>query len=352
MKRVLYIDLISPAGHDNFDMNLLRLMSQHYEVDVMLRGSMIERIPQSFYHSISACPDVIFPEEWHKKTSSKSAAWAWRKEQYKFIKGVLKEKGNKYDYIFFSSVDIFSYALASRFVMHNKFSFVDHGIYRLKNKLTRFFYKHVLRHDIRIVALEEYVAKFMFDNGIVNPISVIHHPIPLVEKGGWKKQTFNATCLVFAPSTSNDESFVAELIVKQGKIPATVKIVIKSHHLTSDSERLNVFNSRMAQEEYEKAFTNADFILIPYEPSYNYRTSAILFESLAYGKRVLLWGNNTLKNYFIDYRDCVCVFSDVDDLLIKLSTPQELHYDKDEIERFIYHYSDDYITHQIEQVIN
>ena len=99
-------------------------------------------------------------------------------------------------------------------------------------------------------------------------------------------------------------------------------------------------------------FADADFILVPDESSYNYRTSAILFESLSKGKRVLLWGNNTLKNYFRDYPQSVCVFSDVDELLSMITNLENVKFDINQINDFMNHYSDEFISEQIKEAFS
>lgn len=353
MKMILYIDLISPAGHDNFDMNMIRLMKNNFEVDVMVRSEMIARISENANQRVKPCPDEIFPDSRANKSRIRLGhALKWRWSQYKFVKYILEEQAGSYDFVFFSSVDIFTFGLATMNIKRRNFAFVDHGIYRLNNRLTKFFYCKLLANDIKIIALEEYIAQYMRENGICNPMSVIHHPVPINTKKDFVELEGKSHYMIFAPSTSNEEGFIKELMDKRDHIPNRVSIVIKSHGIEFKSDNLRIFQNRIEQKEYEQMFADADFILVPYESSYNYRTSAILFESLSKGKRVLLWGNNTLKNYFRDYPQSVCVFSDVDELLSMITNLENVKFDINQINDFMNHYSDEFISEQIKEAFS
>ena len=350
MKRILYVDLLSPVGHVNYDMNMLRLMKNHYEVDVIIRQSMLSQIPDEFYHLGEACPDKIFPDTWTGKITNRLFfVLKWRFYQFSFIKSIIKNRCQNYDYIFFSSIDIYSFAIASLLDKNRKLTFVDHGIYRLKGKSVRFFYKYILNKNTKIIALEEYIAHHMKESGVLNNIFVIHHPLPKIKKQQLQSIVVKDRYFVFAPSTSNDEFFINDLITQASSIPSNVSLQIRSNSRNYNSDKLIVYNKRIAIESFDNLFEKADYILLPYESSYNYRTSAILFESLSKGKRVLLWGNNTLMEYFKNFPNCVCLFNDVKDLLEKLNRVGNIEYDCKEISCFLSCYSDDYITEQIKK---
>lgn len=349
MKRLLFIDLLSPVGHVNYDMNMLRLLNSKFEVDVIIRQSMLSQIPIAFYHNGEACPEEIFPENWTGRITNRLLfVLKWRFYQFLFIRNVIKGRVSNYDYILYSSIDIYSFALATAFSKSKKLAFVDHGIYRLNSLSVRFFYRHVLDKNIKIIALEEYIAHFMRLNGVKNSVFVINHPLPLVQNQPLHSIEVKDHLFVFAPSTSNDESFIDEIIIKASHFPPNVFLRIRSNCKNYEGFNLIVYNRRIAIDEYEKLFEMADFILLPYESSYNYRTSAILFESLSRGKRVLLWGNNTLMEYFKEYPKCVSIFKDVNDLLEKLNVFDTIEYDDKEIKNFLNVYSDGSITKQIE----
>lgn len=349
MKRILYVDLLSPVGHVNYDMNMLRLMKNHYEVDVIIRQSILAQISDKFYHLEEACPDKIFPDTWTGKISNRLYfVLKWRFYQFYFIISIIKNRCQYYDYVFFSSIDIYSFAIASWFDNNKKMTFVDHGIYRLKGKYARFFYKYILNKNTKIIALEEYIAHYMKECGVLNNIYVIHHPLPQIKKQQLQSIAVKDRYFAFAPSTSNDESFIDDLITQASSIPTNVSLQVRSNRRNYSSDNLVVYNKRIAVEDFDILFEEADYILLPYESTYNYRTSAVLFESLSKGKRVLLWGNNTLMEYFKNYPNCVCLFDDVKDLIGKLNQVENIEYDNNRISDFLSVYSDDYIMKQIE----
>lgn len=350
MKRILFVDLLSPAGHVNYDMNMLRLLSKEFLVDCFLRESFFSQIPTEFYRNAEACPASIFPDTCSNSVSNRLLfILKWRYNQIRFINSILK-RHRQYDYVFFSSIDIFSFSLATRFRRCDWVSFVDHGVYRLMNKGARFFYKHILKKEIQIIALEEYISQYLVDYNIKNKVSVIHHPIPLIEKQHIQVIEDKDFFEIFAPSTSNDERFITQLIQLEAKIPSHTIIHIRSNARKYEGNNLVVYNRRIPAEEYDKLFNEADFILLPYESTYNYRTSAILFESLNKGKRVILLHNNTLSRYFDDINNCICLIENVHDLLYRLTNIRDIILDDSAIERFMEKYSDEYISNQIKMV--
>lgn len=350
MKKILFVDLLSPAGHVNYDMNMIRLLSKEFVVDCVLRESFISQIPSGLYRNAEACPAGIFPDTWLNSFSNRLLFMLkWRSNQIRFINSIFK-RHKQYDYVFFSSIDIFSFSLATLFRKCDWVSFVDHGVYRLMNNGVRFFYKHVLKKGIHIIALEEYISQYLVNCGIKNRISVIHHPIPLIEKNNIPVIVDKDRYEIFAPSTSNDEPFITQLIHSNEQIPTHTFIQLRSNAQEFEGNNLVVYNRRIPVEEYDKLFNEADFILLPYESTYNYRTSAILFESLNKGKRVLLLHNNTLSRYFDGINNCVCLIEDVQDLLYRLTNIKEIILDESTIERFMEKYSDEYISNQIKKV--
>jgi hypothetical protein len=328
-------------------------MKKDFNVVFMARKTMMDKVPKEYYAEGFVCPEEIFPGYWIGKIKNRIAFMLkWRIAQYRFIKQIIKE-GEQFDKIFFSSVDIFSFSIATRSSqIKSNLLFVDHGIFHLKEKTTRFAYRYFLASQINIIALEEYIRDYLFENHIKNRIKVVHHPVPKMKANYFCSPMSDKQISIFAPSTSNDEQFISYLLEKVNRIPKNVKIFIKSKRQQYRSSNLIIFNERINTSDYNHIFDEADFILIPYEDNYNYRTSAILFEALNLEKKVLLRNNNTLRHYFDNFKKAVGTFNTVDELIVLLSNLATLEFDKVAIQNFMDRYQDNYIGNQIYKAFN
>lgn len=121
--------------------------------------------------------------------------------------------------------------------------------------------------------------------------------------------------IIFAPGFSNEESFIEYLINNKSLIPEGFKIVLRSRKRNAIFDNLVVYNSRITDKEYYGTMINSSYILLPYEETYNYKTSGVFFESAHFNKPLLLNSNNTLKNYNDTYPGIIKLYDGFEDFL-------------------------------------
>lgn len=197
----------------------------------------------------------------------------------------------KYDYVFFSSIDIFSFLVFS-YLFNEKTIVVDHNIGHIEtSKWYRFFWK-ITNPKINLIVMEPYI-KEMAEKYLKRKIHVLKHPLPIIPKYPNTIQN-NKFIHVFAPGYCNDNKIV-ETIIKYDW-PANIRITIRGKN-QKEIGNVRVYCNFITDDEYYSLFTSADFILIPYGNDYNYKSSAVLHEAFVLNKNVFVFSNNTLKKY-------------------------------------------------------
>lgn len=342
MKKVLYIDILSPSGHKNYNEGILRILSRSYQVDVCMRKDLRQRINNNYYNNCYDLNERLFRDIIASKISSRFFIGVlWRINLFKWILSTYRKIIKSYDIIFFSSAEPLSISMAS-LITTSPFSFVDHGICKVTtSRSIRFYYKYLLSCRANVCVMEPFIKEKLSRYGISN-VSVVYHPLPIITVEQ-KKQRDILT--IFAPSGGNCPNFISQLITEYQKIPNGVKIVIRSSSVSFNNDRLEVYNKTLDGSSYKKIFSTSDVILLPYGPIYNYRTSALLFEALCYKKLVFILGNNTLTHYAFKYPSVVKSFKAIDDLMLLASNIEYVA--DDEFSKIKSDYSDDVILQQL-----
>ena len=320
MKKVLVVDPLSYNGHLNYNFGIIRNLQLYNEVNVIANVYHTEYLIGKGV--IKDCIVYAYPNSWNITELSKRMNRLFYHIAFRFyfmfVLAKVKRIENKYDCIFLTSIDIFSFFLYSWFFKKKVFV-VDHGIGNIKNSfLYRWSWK-LTNKRVNIIVLEDFI-KEMVDSVLKNNTYVVHHPLPPIvnkEKSVLDKTKKEGSPIqIFAPSASNDPLFLHTLC--RAKIPSNLKIVAKCTTFDYYTSNLSIYNNYITQEEYYKMMNNADFIMLPYPSSYNHRTSAILFEALSMNKMVMILDNNTLSNYSSVFKGNVFVFNSAEDLFGKI----------------------------------
>lgn len=293
--KILLIDILSPYGHVNYNRGLIRVLNNRgNSITFCSERKMLEDVCLGYNIGTKTIPNSLFfidASNWLKRAFRplkwRSRLIGWYFANAKFI--------NQFDYVLFTSAEPFFISFISRFI-RVKCGFVDHGIGKIADSfLYRMSYKYLLSNNVDILTLEEYINDFV--TGILKRSSyVLYHPIYINNNKSIKPQDLEEN-IIFAPSGGNDLEFIKELQQKVDFIPSNFKIIIRSSDYTFENDRLIVYNKTLSRETYYNYMSMAAAILIPYENTYNYRTSAIFFEAMANNKPVLILNNNTLAQF-------------------------------------------------------
>ncbi|MEK4293551.1 hypothetical protein [Paenibacillus sp. FSL R5-0914] len=353
--RILFIDLMSPIGHKNYNYGILRALGEFDEVDLLIRENYLDLHDKHLnINDISYIPDKYIPEmiisEYNNLALFKIG---YRIRQFQCLKWIKKNfKLEKYDLIFFSSVDIISFSIATRF-LKQRCVFVDHAISDINYSLLKRIAWKNLSKKLELIVLEPYIKEYMINEvGIRNKVWIIPHPLPKIQV----KKNFDSlkdeSKIIFAPSLSNDENFIRSIINCHEEIPENTKIIFKSKHFEVKLKKIEVYNSRITDEEYFDTMAKSSYILLPYDDKYNFKTSGILFEAAEMNLPILLQTNNTLKYYADSYPDKIVTFNNVKDLLEILNRDEEnIKFTFVSHEKLLFDYSDKVISENINRII-
>ena len=157
--KVLYADSISFGHHTQYNKNNLRILSNICKVDAIFRKDYLEKSSISI-NKLYTFKGNLFPNTIEHK-SRISYFIKFRIGQLRNIKEVLNlAKKNNYDLVIFSSIDIISFSLATKFTKVH-FAFIDHALYYSEqHKFTRPFWK-ILNKNAKICLLEQYFNQFI-----------------------------------------------------------------------------------------------------------------------------------------------------------------------------------------------
>lgn len=311
-KKILICDPLSYSGHFNYNYGIIRATKQHYDVGIVVNKQTFDKLLKTGIDKDSF--DFVFPTEWGIVPLSKrmNKVFYHLVSRFYVLMVLLKtlKLSKNYDAVIFTCTDIFTFCIVSWFF--NKRCFVvDHGIGNVKSKKLYRLAWNITNKNVNMIVLEPFIKEMVEENIKKRNVFVIRHPLPKIYYKQPKKDTKGI--LLFSPSGSNDESFIKELC--QYDICSNIRVVVKSHQINYKSDRVVVYNSYITNEEYQNYLSDCDYMLLAYESSYNYRISAVLFESLILGKPVLLYSNNTLSIYKEIFPNSVFLFKSVKEML-------------------------------------
>ena len=354
MKKVIYIDTASFNGHKQFNSNNLRILGEMCALDVFFKKDYLDyhslRIQNVFESSFSCFPNNI---------KYKSRIGHFLKTFFGQLK-ILKEslaivKKNKYDLVIFSWVDIIPFWLKTKH-LKGRVCFYEHGLYYTqKHKYIRFFWRH-LRKNICPIILEDYFSQYI--KTILkckNNQYLVRHPLGKIEQTHFTSEEL-CSVVIFAPSQSNEQHFIQELLNSRNHIPNGFFVVAKGQ-LNFESDKLLIYKDVLPRKQYDLYISKSTYILIPYPSDYNYRTSGVIFEGVASGKKILLLEGNTLQYMSKKYPYIFTCFSNVGDFIeclyrIKNSTIKRDDLCKKDFASFLSEYSDESLSNSFGDLLN
>ncbi|MGL4803094.1 MAG: hypothetical protein ACRC18_12605, partial [Cetobacterium sp.] len=290
MKKILYIDPISPIGHINFNkLYIKELKKLNYEVDYIFREKYYKHLNIENLKPVYEIPEQLYKREGGNFFLNKILI---RKDNiviYNSIKENVDIK--KYDRIFFSSFEeiaMYFSKMKENLILLNHINLVGFE----ESKIKRFFLKKLFKKN-RIVVLEPYMKEYLKKFGEYD-IEILPHP--LIEKFIDNKLTLENkkySQIIFSPSaTSCDEEFIKEMIEDKNFLnyleENKILIIIKSKIHSFENNYLKVIKNYLKEEEYRSYFIKATGILLPYEKRFKNRVSGILFEAISNEKVIYM----------------------------------------------------------------
>jgi len=319
--KILYIDLLSPVGHLNLNKIFLNLINNIASLDVASRKDYIKEDFVTFNKVLKLYP---IPGSYYNFNTKLD----YRIKNIKKIKWVLKNiEVNTYDIVFISSYETISFSMAWPKKIKPRVLILNHNnIEELKNGLKYFFFR-LIPDYVEHIVFENYMKEYLISKAkILNKIWVLPYPFDITklqdsELNEYSKDKLNNHKgeIIFAPSNSNDEEFIMNLINSQKRkkifVNLPFKIVIRSRKYKYKDEKLLVYKDYLEYKEYLYNFSKAKMILLPFPKTYKFRISGVLFDCIVFRKKFLASSNIIFKYYIGKYPTLGYIYKNFDDLL-------------------------------------
>lgn len=286
--RVLFLDLLSPAGHVSLDRNLIEALGALASVDVACRdGYFDEGEMPGGVQRLFCIPTAYY---------SPGTKVTFRVKCHRAIRWVLRNVAiESYDLVFVSAFETISFSLSWPSRIRPRVAILHHNnLDELQNCMKAAAFRLIAAKVEHVVFSEDSASYLRQSFGIKNPIWLLHHPIDLriveeyrLASGGTSVSTDSCPTVV-APSSSNDEVFIKDLIQldKNGCLDGLgIRIIAKSRSVAYESAQVRVNEGPFARKDYVRLMGDATLVLLPYPPSFRHRVSGVLFDALAFGKR-------------------------------------------------------------------
>ncbi len=315
--KILYFDILSPAGHVVFNNIHLRALSQLGEVFTVFKEGYNTFDNPNVFHFLDI-PNCYYKKgEGYYKSRIRLARmirWVWKE--------VSKEK---WDYIILSSYCPLALFLSQRFrdaivVDHNTISLLD-------SKILGFPLRHLSR-GIKHIVFNDYMKSRFNVMGIDNVSIVPHGFIPMNcdhisnDEIMGIRQKFSLDQedrIVFLPSLSKSNVDVIGQFIYNDDFNSFLKwhglkLITKSGVKRESKSNIIIIDGYLPQREYEYLFLNSSCNVLFYSLDFKYRTSGVLNECFANNIPCVFSGCPALEVYRPYFNNPHCEFHDGDEL--------------------------------------
>ena len=285
-KRILYIDLLSPQGHVNFNNIYIKAFSiiPDIALDVVCHEGYISKLELPSNVDITTY-DLRTRE---LRSDQRFYKLQWRVLQARYLQFCEKlVESNKYDCIFISSYDEVTLAF-SRLLNYNVIAICHaNSKHTFQNKFFAYCQRIIANH-VKLVVLNQGASSFLDSQGIKN--TYIPHGIPMLPLPNSRTSR-----TIFVPiKIATGDSFIIQRLNSVEFINVLNKLNLRLIIREDSSLQKKVPNVKYVQKiipenDYRLFFSEAACILLPYsKTSYEIRSSAMLMEAISFKKIVIV----------------------------------------------------------------
>ena len=338
MKKILYIDLLSPKGHKKFNELNINALTSVFNVTIVGRKNFID----------SRQSDLVIPERFfkpHKKIN-------YRINELNKINWIIKKIKtlDKFDLMLISSYETISFSLKSRIMANvgSKVAVFNHNNLDEFNRIriNKYFFKKIDKRVVHCV-FESYIKEYLL-NDIKVKNSVILIPL-LVENRSPSSNFDKSRINIFIPSKNYDANYINKIF---NNSPKNVVFTIKSDTFF---ERKNIKSKTYFEDnEYNQIFNSSNFILLPLKIEYTYRVSNIIYECFSFSKPCFTFENKFSKYLNNKYPNVVHIIdkkTDIDQIIEEYKQINNILFAK-ERELFLKEHSEEKVLPIIKTLIN
>lgn len=328
--RLLFADLLSPSGHIDYNNILLRSLAAQCDIVCIAQDHVIHR-----FDPIEGVRTTAY-QSFVPNKNDRIDGVRHRLYQLRFMRFCQKVAAKeKCDAIVFSSFD--SVALALYPSMSVPVIAVSHNdIEQIEAVPSKLIFLRLCAKKANLAVLNSGASEWLKEHGVKHII--IPHGIPKTKLADKRHDTNADILTIFAPINDNaDTGLVKEVLTKETDewlANNMCQIRIRGKYIPKDISFQNIVSlpDYMSSDLYDREFSNADIILLPYSASYKYRCSAMMMEAVAKCKPIVVTDLPMAQDAICEGDEGIHIFHSANDLKQILDTirhsPRMVNYHK------------------------
>ena len=312
-KKILFVDLFSHRGHYNFNKIYLQAINNipGVTVDVVFAKGYVEVMGLS--HDMYENSFVFNEYKAGGKGLAQKFLWRYHHVLRLFYCKRLLRKYN-YDFVFVSSFDELTFSLFGLFGENVMAVYHQDANHLFGSSLITRSMRYLAK-KINVIVLNKAYSERMNEAGVLN-VFVPHGFLPV------EKSDITYGRSIFIPiNAAVDLALVQKLVTPRlSDLLVKLNVTMTIKHLpgiVEDLPNVTVAPQYILSKEYHRLFKSTGLILLPYDKNdYQYRTSAMLFESIAYGKYVAVPNAEAFLSLKCDGDTGMMVYESEKDILV------------------------------------
>jgi uncharacterized protein (UPF0335 family) len=316
--KVLFLDFLYPKGHKIFNKNLIECLSEFSKVTVLSQKDYYKDfkkditkayiVEQNYFSTnnriLSRINSIII--------MAKSASFC---------------KKQKPDYIFVSSFETSSFALAKWFfkTLENIFIVHHNNTDELKNLIKTKVFKSYM-NKVNHIVLEEFIKEWLVNEIGVKSDRIYVVPYPInADNTTLNQRSEKYYCVGL--SNSNDEKFIEKIINLEKEnetlLKLNKKVILKSRVNEFDNGYLKVLKCYLKKSEYDEYISNCKFIFMPFPSTFCNRMSGTLMDALSNNKIVLGSDIPLIRCYSKEYPNICKTVRNANEFFATINTAEQ-----------------------------
>lgn len=313
MKKILFIDPLSPEGHIQYNKYWLKLLDElNVEYEIVCKDGYEKEFKVNKDKIKFLVPNNYYK---NKKILKKWDIFKYIKKEYTILKKIYENiNEDDYEYVIFSSFENISFYFFKKFHKKNNCIILHNNLRKINN----FFIKYILRRLSKkncLISLSEEIEDNLKKFGIKTKL--IRHPISDLKIKNIEEE------LIFSPSKNScNESLIYSLFkneeLKKIVDNSKINIYIRSQIHNFQEKAITMSSKYLSEEEYLELFSKSFLVLLPYQNHFENRVSNVFFEAIANNKIILASESKGLKYFSKFNEEKIFYYKDVNDLIEKI----------------------------------
>jgi len=342
--RIVIFDTWLPQAHRKLYNSIIELLSKDNSLIVINKNNYYDCVSNNIVYKNIPLLDLDHGGLWYKRLA----------HFFNFFLARISIIGERYDLSLVTTYHTRHFEWQYRWMCKKPVLIIEH--YNVDDIASSSMLCHYLNYANKVhhLVFAPFIGDYINTLGVNNDnIHFIHHPLFTVNNPVARKEK-NAFTSVLSPGLSNDESIIESIIEYEKKNGILAKNSIKLT-LRTNKDYNNVpapikfMKGFLTKDEYESLYNTSDYVLVIYPPSYRFRFSSVILNSMTKHK-VLIGNNIDIVHYFSEKYPTNCLMFDsvktFFDLIIE--KPQ---FSEEERNIFIEEHSNESIEREINNIL-